>query len=70
MVITLKDMDSLLKQDVRIPVPSRYGSNDLEGHLFLPTADPRAVLTIHPATATPERFYFSFAEAAAPSAAT
>ena len=65
MVITLKDMDSLLKQDVRIPVPSRYGSNDLEGHLFLPTADPRAVLTIHPATATPERFYFSFAEAAA-----
>ena len=55
MVITLKDMDSLLKQDVRIPVPSRYGSNDLEGHLFLPTADPRAVLTIHPATATPER---------------
>ena len=65
MVITLKDMDSLLKQDVRIPVSSRSGAGDLEGHLFLPSADPHAVLTIHPATATPERFYFSFAEAAA-----
>ena len=62
---TLKDMHSLLQQDVRIPVQSRYGSSELEGHLFLPAVVPHAVLTIHPATATPERFYFSFAEAAA-----
>ena len=62
---TLNDMDSLLQQNVRIPVQSRYGSSELEGHLFLPAVAPHAVLTIDPATATPERFYFSFAEAAA-----
>ena len=65
MVITLNTMDSLLRQDVRIPVPSRYGPTHIDGYLFLPTVAPSAVLTIHPATATPERFYFSFAEAAA-----
>ncbi|WP_092010011.1 alpha/beta hydrolase family protein [Brevibacterium siliguriense] len=58
-------MDSLLQQDVRIPVQSRYGSSELDGHLLLPAVEPHAVLTIHPATATPERFYFAFAEAAA-----
>ncbi|UVI35917.1 alpha/beta hydrolase family protein [Brevibacterium spongiae] len=58
-------MDTLTPQTLRIPVPSRYGSSELDGHLFHPEDTARAVLTIHPATATPERFYFFFAEAAA-----
>lgn len=40
-------------------------STEIEGHLHLPESSPHAVLTIHPATATPERFYFGFAESAA-----
>ncbi|MGC2939675.1 MULTISPECIES: alpha/beta fold hydrolase [unclassified Brevibacterium] len=60
-------MDTLTPQALRIPVSSRYGPSELEGHLLLPEGAAQAVLTIHPATATPERFYFSFAEAAAAS---
>jgi predicted alpha/beta hydrolase len=58
-------METIPMQTLTIPVPSRYGPSETEGHLTLPETAPRAFLTIHPATATPERFYFSFAEAAA-----
>lgn len=44
--------------------PGRRADSQLDGHLRLPS-DPQAVLTIHPATATPERFYSSFADFAA-----
>lgn len=58
-------MDTPLHEQLRIPVPSRYGPSEIDGHVLHPAGTPLAVLTIHPATATPERFYFSFAEAAA-----
>lgn len=44
--------------------PGRRADSQIEGHLRLPES-PRAVLTIHPATATPERFYSGFADFAA-----
>ncbi|MGO2861480.1 MAG: alpha/beta hydrolase family protein [Brevibacterium sp.] len=44
--------------------PGRRADSQIEGHLRLPES-PRAVLTFHPATATPERFYSGFADFAA-----
>lgn len=60
---TLEDMERSAPQPLHIPVRSRLGEGIIDGHLRLPESAPLGVVTIHPATATPERFYFSFADA-------
>lgn len=56
-------MERSAPQPLHIPVRSRLGDGTITGHLLQPETPPRGVVTIHPATATPERFYFSFADA-------
>ncbi|WP_181275142.1 alpha/beta hydrolase family protein [Brevibacterium oceani] len=56
-------MERSAPQPLHIPVRSRLGDGTITGHLLQPEVSPRGVVTIHPATATPERFYFSFADA-------
>ncbi|RKQ36835.1 alpha/beta hydrolase family protein [Kocuria tytonis] len=46
------------RENLRIPV----GSGTVAGHLWLPAEGPSGVVVVHPATATPERFYTGFAQ--------
>lgn len=53
---------SAMREQVYIPVTVRDG---VHATLYKPAAEPRGVLIIHPATATPQGFYRSFAQYAA-----
>lgn len=46
-------------EQMQIPVTE---DTSVAGTVWLPEDEPRAVLTVHPATATPERFYRAVAE--------
>ena len=45
-------------ESLSVPV----GSETVVGTVWLPTQEPSGVVVVHPATATPERFYTAFAE--------
>ena len=52
---------SIISEAVRILVTAK---DSVQATVFKPAGDPRGVLVIHPATATPQRFYRAFAELA------
>lgn len=52
---------SIISESVRILVTAK---DSIQATVFKPAHDPRGVLVIHPATATPQRFYRAFAEMA------
>ncbi len=57
------ELDRLASDAVAIPL--RTGAAELPGHVWMPSGEPRAVLVVHPATATPAGFYHRFARYAA-----
>ncbi|GEC99889.1 hypothetical protein KVA01_20440 [Kocuria varians] len=52
------------REDLVIPVPASEATvaGSVAGTLWLPEGGPSGVVVLHPATATPERFYAAFAE--------
>ncbi|WIV43967.1 MULTISPECIES: alpha/beta hydrolase family protein [Glutamicibacter] len=52
---------SIISEAVRILVTAK---DSVQATVFKPAGDPRGVLVIHPATATPQRFYRALAEMA------
>lgn len=52
---------SIISESVRILVTAK---DSVQATVYKPAEDPRGVLVIHPATATPQRFYRAFAELA------
>ncbi|MGH3653637.1 alpha/beta hydrolase family protein [Glutamicibacter sp.] len=49
----------IISESVRILVTAK---DSVQGTVYRPAGEPRGVLVIHPATATPQRFYGAFAE--------
>ena len=56
----MRDAQSTPVRTERLSVP--VGSETVVGTVWLPAQEPSGVVVVHPATATPERFYSSFAE--------
>ena len=54
-------LQSITSESVRILVTAK---DSVQATVFKPAGVPRGVLVIHPATATPQRFYRAFAELA------
>ena len=59
-VTFMRDAQSTPVRTERLSVP--VGSETVVGTVWLPAQEPSGVVVVHPATATPERFYSSFAE--------
>ena len=59
-VTFMRDAQSTPVRTESLSVP--VGSETVVGTVWLPAEEPSGVVVVHPATATPERFYRAFAE--------